>query len=159
MPICKKCGYHNKEENNYCANCGARLKLEANSRKQQTEISQQTKIVFIIFAFTLIFSLIGIGIWWFTLHSAPGMSEATFTFVVESDTAWSGAFGTLEEGQRTESGYGSASFTFHGSIASACVQKMTDYGYLRVKIFKNGKLVASQTTTAPYGVVAVSASS
>ncbi len=36
---------------------------------------------------------------------------------------------------------------------------MTDYGYLRVKILKNGKLVASQSTSAPYGVVTVSASS
>jgi hypothetical protein len=44
------------------------------------------------------------------------MSEAEFGFVVESDTSWSAAFGTLEEGQTTESGYGSASFTFRGSI-------------------------------------------
>jgi hypothetical protein len=43
------------------------------------------------------------------------MSEAEFGFVVESDTSWSAAFGTLEEGP-TESGYGSASFTFRGSI-------------------------------------------
>lgn len=156
---CKKCGYENREENNYCANCGAKLNSGVNVEKKSTEMSHQTKIILVAMAFIVIFSLIEIGIWWSTLHSAPGMSEATFTFVVESDTEWSGAFGTIEEGQRTESGYGSASFTFHGSIASACVQKMTDYGYLRVKIFKNGKLVASQATTAPYGVVTVSASS
>lgn len=159
MPVCKRCGYNNKEENNYCANCGARLGLEQESANQRTEVTQQTKTIIGIIAFVVIFSVISIAIWWSIIQTTPGVSQATFTFVVESDTEWSGAFGTIEEGLRTEYGFGSASFTFHGSIASACVQKMTDYGYLTVKIYRNGKLVASQSTTAPYGVVAVSASS
>jgi hypothetical protein len=159
MVKCNKCGYENKEGNNYCANCSAKLNSGVDVERQRTEMSQQTKIFLGIILCSMVFSLIGAGIWWLTIRSAPGMSQATFTFIVESDTEWSGAFGTLEEGQRTESGYGSASFTFSGSIASACVQKMTDYGYLTVKILRNGQLVASQSTSAPYGVVAVSASS
>ncbi len=157
MPECKKCGYHNKEENNYCANCGANLKLEEEKERSKTEMSKQAQMAIATIALIVIFSLIEMGIWWSSMRSFPGMSEATFTFIVESDTEWSGAFGTLEEGQRTVSGYGDASFTFRGSMASACVQKMTDYGYLRVKILKNGKLVASQSTSSPYGVVTVSA--
>lgn len=27
MLICKKCGYHNKEGNNYCVNCGSILEI------------------------------------------------------------------------------------------------------------------------------------
>ncbi len=93
---CKKCGYENREENNYCANCGAKLNSGVNVEKKGTEISHQTKIVLAVMISVAIFSLMEIGIWWSTLHSAPGMSEATFTFVVESDTEWSGAFGTLK---------------------------------------------------------------
>jgi len=132
---------------------------EVKEAKEKPIASQQTKIIIGVIAFILIFSLIEVGIWWYTIRSAPGMSQATFTFVVESNTEWSGAFGTLEEGQRTEEGFGDASFTFHGSIASACVQKMTEYGYLTVEILKDGQVVASQSTSAPYGVVTVSASS
>jgi len=28
MPVCKKCGYQNKEGNNYCVNCGSMLELK-----------------------------------------------------------------------------------------------------------------------------------
>jgi len=159
MPVCKKCGYHNKEGNNYCANCGAKLNSETEKERQKTEMSKQAQIAVAVIAIIVIFSLIEVGIWWSTIRGAPGMSQATFTFVVDSNTEWSGAFGTLEEGQRTEEGFGDASFTFHGSIASACVQKMTEYGYLTVEILKDGQVVASQSTSASYGVVTVSASS
>jgi rRNA maturation endonuclease Nob1 len=27
MPVCRKCGYQNKEENNYCVNCGSILEI------------------------------------------------------------------------------------------------------------------------------------
>jgi len=84
------------------------------------------------------------------------MSEATFTIVIESDTEWSGAIGGLG-GSTTRSG--SASFTIHSSIVSACIQKQTEWGYLTVKILKNGQLVEQQSTSAPYGVVTVSAGS
>ena len=139
----------------------ARLSLKTNEEKQKTKVGQPPpppQIAIAVIALIAIFFLVGIGIWWST-QSIPGISQTTFTFVVESNTEWSGAFGTVEEGQRTEDGFGDASFTFHGSIASACVQKMTDYGYLTVKIRRNGEVVASQTTTASYGVVTVSASS
>jgi hypothetical protein len=86
------------------------------------------------------------------------MSEATFTIVIESDTEWSGAIGGLG-GSTTRSGSGGASFTIHSSIVSACIQKQTEWGYLTVKILKNGQLVEQQSTSAAYGVVTVSASS
>jgi hypothetical protein len=121
---------------------------EVNAEKERTGSIQRTIGIGIIVS---ILGLIGIGVWFASI----GVSQTTFTFVVESDTSWSGAFGTIEEGQRTEEGSGSASFAFHGSIASAAVQKQTEHGFLTVKILKNGNSVASQTTTASYGVVTV----
>ena len=35
---CEKCGYENKEENNYCANCGAKLNSGAKREKKSTEM-------------------------------------------------------------------------------------------------------------------------
>jgi|CryGeyStandDraft_6_1057127.scaffolds.fasta_scaffold00453_12 hypothetical protein len=158
MTKCNKCGYENKDENNYCANCGSDLNPEANKEKQSTKMSPQSNLLLGTIAFIIIFSIIGAGIWWFTIQSTPGMSEATFTIVIESDTEWSGAIGGLG-GSTTRSGSGSASFTIHSSIVSACIQKQTEWGYLSVKILKNGQLVEQQSTSAPYGVVTVSASS
>jgi len=158
MVKCNKCGYENKEGNNYCANCGARLNPEPEKKKQKTEVSKQTQIAVGVIALIVIFSLIEVGIWWSSMRSSPGMSEATFTIVIESDTEWSGAIGGLG-GSTTKSGSGCASFTIHSSIVSACIQKQTEWGYLTVKILKDGQLMEQQSTTAPYGVVTVSASS
>jgi hypothetical protein len=155
---CNKCGFENKEGNNYCANCGASLNPETEKERQKTEVSKQTQIAVAVIAIILIFSLIEIGIWWSSMRSFPGMSEATFTIVIESNTEWSGAIGGLG-GSTTRSGSGSASFTIHSSIVSACIQKQTEWGYLTVKILKNGQLVEQQSTSAAYGVVTVSASS
>ena len=92
MPVCKRCGYNNKEENNYCANCGARLGSEQGSEKQRTEVTQKTKTLVGMIAFVVIFSVISIAIWWSIIQTTPGVSQATFTFVVESNTQWSSAF-------------------------------------------------------------------
>jgi len=155
---CNKCGFENKEGNNYCANCGASLNPEAEKEKSKTEVPKQTQIAVAVIILIVIFSLIEIGIWWSSMRSFPGMSEATFTIVIESDTEWSGAIGGLG-GSTTRSGSGGASFTIHSSIVSACIQKQTEWGYLTVKILKNGQLVEQQSTSAAYGVVTVSASS
>jgi len=155
---CNKCGFENKEGNNYCANCGASLNPEAGKEKSKTEVPKQTQIAVAVIILIVIFSLIEIGIWWSSMRSFPGMSEATFTIVIESDTEWSGAIGDLG-GSTTRSGSGGASFTIHSSIVSACIQKQTEWGYLTVKILKNGQLVEQQSTSAAYGVVTVSASS
>jgi len=158
MTRCDKCGYENKEGNKYCANCGASINPEAEKERSKTEVSKQTQIAVAVIALIVIFSLIEVGIWWSSMRSFPGMSEATFTIVIESDTEWSGAIGGLG-GSTTRSGSGGASFTIHSSIVSACIQKQTEWGYLTVKILKNGQLVEQQSTSAAYGVVTVSASS
>jgi len=158
MPVCSKCGYQNKEGNKYCANCGASLNPEAEKERLKAEASKQTQTAFVVIAFIVVFSLISVGIWWSTMRSFPGMSEATFTIVIESNTSWSGAIGGLG-GSSTKSGSGSASFTIRSSIVSAAIQKQTEWGYLTVKILRDGQVVEQQSTSAPYGVVAVSASS
>ncbi|MCD6491259.1 MAG: hypothetical protein J7K59_03080 [Candidatus Korarchaeota archaeon] len=84
------------------------------------------------------------------------ITESTFTIKIKSDTRWSGSIGSVEEGQWSVEGSGNETFTVHGTIASACIQKSTSFGYLQVSIYKDGKLVARQETTASYGVVAVS---
>ena len=163
MTTCKECGHENRKENNYCANCGAPLNQIADKPvskpPQKPEISSQTKMsIGIIAAVIIVSSIIG-AIWWSsTIMNYPGMSEASFTIVIDSDTSWSGAIGGLGS-SRTESGTGHASFTIESSIVSAVIQKQTEWGYLTVKILKNSQVLDQQTTTAAYGVVTVSASS
>ena len=48
-----------------------------------------------------------------------------------------------------------AEFTTKGSIVSCMFQKGGESGYLKVEILKDGKVVASESTTASYGVVAI----
>ena len=60
---------------------------------------------------------------------------------------------------RSIDGSGADTWKLSGyTIVSAVIQKETDYGYLTVRIPKDGKVMDSQTTTAPYGAVSVSAS-
>ena len=35
MPVCKKCGYQNKEGNKYCVNCGSILELTEESIRKE----------------------------------------------------------------------------------------------------------------------------
>jgi len=44
-------------------------------------------------------------------------------------------------------------------MAVAVIQKQTEWGYLTVSIYRDNKLVARQSTDAPFGVVSVSATS
>ena len=90
--------------------------------------------------------------------SMPGMSSTTFTIEIRCNTEWQGALGGLS-GSTTKSGYGNAEYTITTSIVSAVIQKQTDWRSLSVSIYKGGKLVASQSTIASYGVVSVTASS
>jgi hypothetical protein len=92
------------------------------------------------------------GLWWYSLPK-----PATFTIVIESDTDWRGVIGSIEEGARSVSSSGYKSFKVWGTVVTAVVQKETVYGYLRVSIYRDGKVVASQETIASYGVVSVSA--
>jgi len=43
-------------------------------------------------------------------------------------------------------------------VKDVVIQKQTEYGYLTVSILKGGGVLDSQTTTAAYDVVTVSAS-
>jgi uncharacterized membrane protein YvbJ len=36
MPVCKKCGYQNREDNEYCVNCGSVLELTEEHMKAET---------------------------------------------------------------------------------------------------------------------------
>jgi hypothetical protein len=100
-------------------------------------------------------TIIGSVFYWIkatnSYSSYAGLSEATFTVSIESDTKWSGTIG----GSLTRSGTGSTSFTINSAMASAILQKQTDSGYLTVTILKDDTIVASQTTYDSFGIVAV----
>lgn len=87
-----------------------------------------------------------------------GSGDNTTTVVVESDGAYSGSIGGMDEGQRTIEGNGNMNFTVNDTYASCCIQKDTFNGgeTLTVKIVRNGQVIDEQTTTADYGVVTVS---
>jgi len=57
MPLCKKCGYQNKEGNNYCVNCGAVIELtDEEIKKEKAKQITYTKNFFAYFLIFLGFS-------------------------------------------------------------------------------------------------------
>lgn len=64
MLVCKKCGYQNREDNEYCVNCGEKIELtneeiEARTTKKSTEKEQ--KALYLVFLF-IIFAVIDIAV-------------------------------------------------------------------------------------------------
>ncbi|MCW4024534.1 MAG: hypothetical protein NWF01_05815 [Candidatus Bathyarchaeota archaeon] len=88
--------------------------------------------------------------------STPGTNQATFRIVVQSDTSWSGSIGGATASKSVQ-GTGNTAWESKQTMATAVIQKQTDWGHLTVKILKNGEVVAEQSTQADYGVVTVSA--
>lgn len=63
MPVCKKCGYHNKEGNKYCVNCGAKIELakedlEAKVAKEAAEKEQKALYLFLVFVMFAIIDIV-----------------------------------------------------------------------------------------------------
>lgn len=140
MPTCKECGYENKDGNKYCANCGVLLLIKLEKPVSEPETSSQTKMIAGIIAVIIAFLIIMAAIQWTGTRSFTGVSETAFTIVIDSDTDWLDAIGGIG-GSRTESGSRPASFVIRSSIVSACIQKQTEWGYLAVRIVKNGQTV------------------
>lgn len=107
-----------------------------------------------VMALFLIILVIAVPIiwWWSTIPKA-----ATFTIEIQSTTSWAGSIGADASSSSVE-GSGNRSFQVYGTIAVAVIQKQTEYGSLTVRILRDGRVLDSQTTTAAYGVVSVSAS-
>ena len=60
MPVCKKCGYKNKEGNKYCVNCGSVLELteeyvKAEKAKKRTAIKNYIAYFLIFLGFSTFF--------------------------------------------------------------------------------------------------------
>jgi len=82
--------------------------------------------------------------------------SSTFTINVTGSGPFSGAIMVVRDGkseQRTVEGTAPTSYTETGSLVSVSFQKKQAAGTLGVDISKDGTSVASQTTTAEYGVV------
>jgi len=74
------------------------------------------------------------------------------------ELSFSGSYGDLS-GQTSVDGTVPTTYTIgnpSGDIVSAVFQKQTEGGTLTVQLVKDGVVVASQTTTAAYGIVSVS---
>lgn len=128
-----------------------------NMRKQSLTVREKVKNSHIALSLVVLFIVIlGATFYWIkstnSLSSYAGLPQSAFTVKIDSDTRWSGTIG----GSATRTGEGAATFTINSAMASACIQKQTDYGYLTVTIIKNGEIIASQTTNDSFGVVAVS---
>lgn len=83
-------------------------------------------------------------------------SNSSFTINVTGSGPFSGSIMVVRDGkseQRSVEGTAPTSYSENGSIVSVSFQKKGAAGTLGVDISKDGKSVASQTTTAEYGVV------
>jgi hypothetical protein len=160
MKKCPSCGFENGDENNFCAKRGESLGSALQTTPRPITTYQPAKRVHhgsgaIVGGVLLFVVIIALIMAWSTMLSAPGVSSAAYTIKIDSNTSWSGAMGGLS-GPTTRDGSGSALFKIQSSLASACLQKQTEEGYLTVTILRNGQVVEHQTTTAAYGVVTVS---
>jgi len=83
---------------------------------------------------------------------------ATFTIEVQSNTSWHGSYGSAES-MTTVGGASNEYFQVQETIVSAVFQIETanDGVTLTVSIVQNSMVLATQTTTAAYGVVSLSA--
>ena len=60
MPICEKCGYENREESQYCVNCGSPLQLTEEEKqrirtRERALGSRWAAYFFIFFGFSMLF--------------------------------------------------------------------------------------------------------
>lgn len=91
-----------------------------------------------------------------TTQASPYTVEVRITGT--SGISFLGSYGDLS-GQTSVDGTVPATYTIvnpSGDIVSAVFQKMEETGTLTVQLVKDGVVVASQTTTAAYGVVSAS---
>ncbi|RLG25904.1 hypothetical protein DRN76_02080 [Methanosarcinales archaeon] len=95
---------------------------------------------------------------------SEGDKETTLSYGVYVEVSymgdWSGSYGGIGSSKSVD-GWGTEEFYISSGddIVSACFQKMEDdHTMLTVRIIKNGEVVKSESTTAAYGVVCVSAS-
>ena len=83
-------------------------------------------------------------------------SSSSFTINVTGSGPFSGAIMVIREGkseQRSVDGTAPTSYTEQGTLVSVSFQKKQSSGTLGVDIRKDGQSVASQSTSAEYGVV------
>jgi len=104
-----------------------------------------------IMAIVIVLVVVSALVWYIATQKVTN-----FRIEIQSDTSWTGAIGA-DGNTRSVEGFGTTAFRVQGTIASAVIQKNTEHGFLRVRIFRDGTLLASQETTAAYGVVSVSA--
>lgn len=123
-------------------------------KEQWNEWSQNKRIAFIVFCAVCLIVPMMLS-YAFTASTRSVARTDTYTVSIESNTSWSGSVGADMQ-SRTEQGFGSQTFQLNGQIIVVVMQKQTAEGYLTVCILKNGQTLASQTTTAEYGVLSVS---
>jgi len=85
---------------------------------------------------------------------------ANFTIQVQSNTSWTGSYGNTGSSTSVD-GSGNENFQVQGTTVSAVFQMNTGNvgDSLTVSIVRDGTVLATQTTTAAYGEVSVSANS
>ena len=126
---------------------------EVKEVKEETVQKKPNPLAVLIALFFIILVVAVPIIWWWSITP----KATTFTIEIQSNTSWAGSIGAGGSSRSIE-GSGSQSFQVSGTIAVAVIQKQTEYGTLTVSILKGGRVLDSQTTTASYGVVSVSAS-
>lgn len=163
--FCRACGAKIPIDSKFCKECGASLEV-SKERRQPSLDDWESKYLkpkengntfgirpSMLVALFLVIILAGAVAWY---NATP--KTTTFVIQIQSNTSWQGAIGN-QGAQRSVQGSGNGNFQLQGTIVSASIQKTAESGWLTVSIIRNGVVVTSQTTTAAYGVVTVTASS
>ena len=93
MPICPKCGYYNKEGNEYCVNCGAEIQLTPAEMEAKTKVKKQTTYMwavyfiggfFLLSAFTTIWGTIS----WYNSVRGTILDDAFSRQLYSNQMSW-----------------------------------------------------------------------
>jgi hypothetical protein len=163
VKYCKKCGNKLEFGDEFCDKCGAEQKKSvaiavtgaATEETTSKDRRQKTNPRLLIAAAFIVVILVAAVIWYISIPQ-----PAFFDIRVQSNTSWQGSYGSTGS-MTTVDGSGEEDFSAQGTIVSAVFQMQTgNYGdTLTVTIFRSNTVLATQTTTAAYGVVSVSATS
>ena len=185
VKYCKKCGNQLELEDEFCDKCGKQcakqkkiVALEQNMTASATTLDTETGLQreperaglgirpSILIALVLVL-ILAVAVAASSIHTAPqigygGMSQATtFTIEIQSDTSWQGSIGSNGNG-RSVDGSGNQNFQLQGTIVTAVIQMTTsnfDDSLTVTIVNQNNVALATQTSTAAYGVVSVTATS
>jgi len=153
--LCVSCGSRLSNEAEFCPKCGKKIVASPTTgapmiaSTQEKHVPRFWKIWIGVAIIAILFIVV------FNVANRPSVVLVK----IDHSGSWSGALG-YDSSTRSIDGFGPAIYRIQLTgmrVVTAVIQKGSQYGTLTVSITtEDGRVLAKETTTAPYGVVTVS---